>query len=119
MPEGQFTGDRARYVYESDDGTKYRLFLDTTLATAAGSGEGTPGTGLVADTPEAGAQNKPTKFKPRCVFWQGTLGGTLRRKALICGTTEAGLYTSKTPVILTIDGVTGVTTGRRGEQMSY
>lgn len=112
MPEGQFQGDRAKYVYVSDDGRSYRLNLDVTLATLAG-------TGLVADTETSGATNKPTNFKPRVVFWQGTLNQLLRRKELICGTNDAPLFASPTSQLLTVDGVVGVITGRRGETLTY
>lgn len=119
MPEGQYSGDRAKYVYTSDDGTLYRLNLDVTLATVQTSGDTPAGTELVPDTPGSGAVNKPTNFKPRVVHWQGTLDGAPKRKSIICGKPTTGMYASKTAQLMEIDGVVGVITGRRGEQLTY
>lgn len=119
MPEGQYSGDRAKYVYTSDDGTKYKLNLDVTLASVTTSGENAAGTELSADTPDSGAVNKPTNFKPRVVHWQGTLNGAVKRKSIVCGSPTSGMYASKTAQLMTIDGVVGVITGRRGEQLTY
>lgn len=114
MPEGQYTGQRKSYVYESDAGKKYILLLDSTLAELAG-------TDLVAATADnaATASPVPKKFKPRVVFWQGTLNNRTVRKALICGTVTSTLYAKDTSADLTIDGVAGSTTGRRGEKLSF
>ncbi len=111
MPEGQFSGDRAKYVYVSEDGTSYSLFLDVTLATL-------PNTGLVAQAPGDGSIPKPIGFKPRVVFWQGELGGRTVRKEIITST-DSTLYATSTRQLLEVDGVTGVTTGRRGEKLSF
>lgn len=114
MPQGQFLGSRAPYIYESDSGQQYLLLLDTTLATLAN-------TGLVAATATnaAGATPRPLRFKPRGVWWQSTTAGTPGRKFLICGDVTAGLYASQTSQAVTIDGIAGVTTGRVGEQLTY
>lgn len=114
MPEGQFTGTRSTYLYENDAGTQYVLTLDDTLATLAN-------TGLVAaTTANAGtATPAPKRFKPRVVFWQGTLNGNLVRKSLVCGDVTASLYATATSTSVTIDGIAGQTTGRRGEKLSY
>lgn len=114
MPEGQFTGARASYIYATDAGNEYLLTLDTTLATLAG-------TGLVAAT-TANAENAtpaPKRFKPRIVQWQGTLNNKIVRKRIVCGTVDAELYADTTAAGLTIDGVQGTTTGRRGEKLTY
>jgi hypothetical protein len=115
MAEGQYTGRRSAYLYTSDAGQQYLIRTDDTLATAAG-------TGLIAATTgnSAAAQSPPKRFKPRGVHWQGTLNGRIVRKFLICnGGNDASLYSSGIVINLTIDGVSGSTTGRRGEQQSY
>lgn len=116
MPEGQFTGSKARYIYVSDTGISYTLRRDETLGDIAGVGltEYDP-----ASPPTSFGGAKPSQLKPRGVYWEGTLGGTLRRKFLICGTTEATLYNSGARQALTIDGVAGFTTGRKGEQFTF
>lgn len=115
MAEGQFTGTRSQYVYTNDGGGKYVLLLDDTLATLTG-------TGLTAYDPAnpGGATPPPRRFKPRIVYWQGTQADfTTKRKALVCGTTSGTLYTSVASQTLTIDGVAGKTTGRRGEKLTF
>lgn len=114
MPEGQYSGQRKSYVYESDAGKKYLLLLDSTLASLAN-------TGLVEATTEnaAAATPAPKRFKPRVVFWQGTLNNRTVRKALVCGDVTATLYAKDTSQEITIDGVAGSTTGRRGEKLSF
>lgn len=114
MPEGQFSGTRSTYIYETDADTKYLLTLDDTLA-------GLANTQLVKATTAnaADATPPPKRFKPRVVFWQGTLDGGLVRKALVCGKASSTLYNKATSQSLTIDGVSGSTTGRRGEKLTF
>lgn len=114
MPEGQYSGQRKSYIYESDAGKKYILLLDSTLASLAN-------TGLVEATTEnaASATPVPKRFKPRVVFWQGTLNNRTVRKALVCGDVTATLYAKDISQDVTIDGVDGSTTGRRGEKLSF
>ncbi|HEX7762729.1 MAG TPA: hypothetical protein VF433_03870 [Cellvibrio sp.] len=115
MPEGQFTGSRDSYVYTSDTGNLYVLQLDETLGDLAGADldafdPANPGT----------ATPKPTRFSPRGVYWQATATGFEgKRKFIICGTTDATLYNSSVRQALTVDGVAGTTTGRRGEKQSF
>ena len=111
MPEGQFTGSRNDFEYISDSGTIYKLELDETNASIAALG-------LALSTPPSTAINKPTGFKPRVVFWQGLLGGVLKRKELVCNPTSTA-YQSDVAVAITVDGVDGVTTGRRGGKLSF
>ena len=111
MPEGQFTGTRSNYEYTGDDGTLYKLKLDDTLASITELG-------LTAAGPTSTAIPKPTGFKPRVVFWQGTLGGVLKRKELICASTST-LYATASSTALTVDGVAGTITGRRGEKLTF
>ena len=115
MAEGQFSGKRSAYLYNSDTGQQYLIRTDDTLAALAG-------TGLVAATTgnSAAAQNPPKRFKPRGVHWQGTLNGRIVRKFIITNAgNTATLYTGGIVINVTIDGVSGSTTGRRGEVQSY
>lgn len=115
MPEGQFTGSRAKYEYTADDERIYILTLDETLGDIAGAGLTKVGAGGAS----AGAQSKPSRFEPRGVYWQATATGFEgRRKFLTCAS-DSALYTATAGQALTIDGVAGVTTGRRGEQLTY
>lgn len=115
MPEGQFTGERKTYLYTPDSGDNtYLITTDATLGDLAGAGL------TEATTANVGtAQPAPKRFKPRVVFWQAELNGNRVRKAVICGTVDATLYDSDSPQALTIDGVAGSTTGRRGERLSF
>lgn len=115
MPEGQFTGERKTYLYTPDSGDNiYLITTDATLGDLAAAGL------TEATTANVGtAQPAPKRFKPRVVFWQGELNGNRVRKSIICGTVDATLYDSDSPQALTIDGVAGSTTGRRGERLSF
>ena len=110
MPEGQFSGQRAAYEYVSDDGSKYLLTLDVTLG-------GIGATGLTAASSGSTAVAKPDRFTPRVVFWQGILNGRTVRKELVCDA-DGTIYTNNSQA-LTIDGVAGTTTGRRGEKLTF
>lgn len=110
MPEGQFSGPRAAYEYTSDNGSTYLLTLDQTLG-------GLMGTGLTAATSGSTAVSAPRRFKPRVVFWQGVLNGNQVRKEIVCDA-DGTLYTD-TSQALTVDGVAGSTTGRRGEKLTF
>lgn len=115
MPEGQFTGKRSKYVYTDDRGEQVILKIDETLVI--------PTSALITYDPAVNttAESKPAGFKPRGVYWQVTAPGTLlgRRKFLVAGTPLAGIYASNVPQAFNIDGVAGITTGRRGEVLSY
>lgn len=111
MPEGQFSGSRAKYEYLSDSGTIFKLTLDETLGNIEAAG-------LTVALPTSTAVNKPTGFKPRVVFWQGTLNGDVKRKEIVCGRTST-LYATDASQALTVDGVAGVITGRRGEKLTF
>ena len=114
MAEGQYTGQRGKFVYTSDTGEQYVLTMDATLAAIAG-------TGLTVYDP-TGAEKlpgKPSRFKPRVVFWQGVLNNRTVRKQVICGTTDGALFSADGSGALAIDGVNGITTGRRGERITY
>lgn len=113
MAEGQYSGQRRPYLYISDSGEVIALLKDETLGDLAG-------TGLTrATTANIGtATPMPRRFTPRGVFWQGELNDKTVRKFLVCNATGT-LYQGNAPQALTIDGVAGITTGRRGEQQTF
>lgn len=114
MAEGQFTGSRSKYVYTMDGGQDVILTLDDTLAalstTLTAFNPASPGTAVPA----------PRRFKPRVVFWEGTAAGFEgKRKAIVVGDTSDTIYATQTGAALTVDGVAGRTTGRRGEKLTF
>lgn len=114
MGLGQFSGPRAKVTYTSDSGKVYVLTIDPDL-NIVGSGlvPYDPATDLTATTP-------PKGFKPRGVFWKGTaVGFTTARKFLICGVPAEDLYSADAPQTFSVDGVAGVTTGKKGEKLSF
>ncbi len=111
MPEGQYSGRRGNYVYTSDDGSDYIISTDRTLGSI-------PGADLQLATGGSDAVSPPKRFRPRIVYWQGELNDRIVRKKIICDNTSS-LYQDNNSVTLTIDGVAGFTTGRRGEKFSY
>lgn len=111
MAEGQYTGLRGNYEYTSDDGTEYIISTDRTLGAI-------PGADLQLATTGSAAVAAPRRFRPRVVYWQGELNDRTVRKKIICDSTST-LYQNNKSVALTIDGVAGFTTGRRGEKFSY
>lgn len=116
MPEGQFLGNRARFVYTDDAGAKLLLTLDVTLVFINSELEL-----YDPDNPPAGCLSAPgPRFRPRVVFWEATDAGFVgKRKELVAGTANAGLYATNLPDQFNVDGVTGSTTGRRGERRSF
>lgn len=113
MAEGQFLGQKDSYVYTSDNGTQFAIRRDRTLIL----GEAT-GLTLYAEGSEF-AFPLPRGFRMRGVYWQGLLDTRIVRKFLVCGTLDATLYATDSSTNLTIDGVPGVTTGKRGEKQAY
>lgn len=114
MPIGQFTGSRQTYIYVADDNNSYLLTMDETLGSIDGSGNTVATVANSAD-----ASNRPVRFEPRGVHWQATAAPIGARKFIVCGDRTDDLYTAETSQAVTIDGVAGVTTGRRGEQFTY
>lgn len=109
---GNLIGERAKYKYTMDDGTVIKLRLDKTLGDLAACG-------LSAVTTADNAGNKPTNFKPRVVYWQHVQAdGTINRKQLVCSA-ASDAFNSVDNFNITIDGLAGQTTGRRGEQISF
>lgn len=113
MAEGQFLGSKRTYIYVADDNRTYRILRDRTLGDLSG-------TALNPGTPGVQAGRLPRNFKPRGVYWQSNelQGRNYGRKFIICNR-DGTLYTSTDTVSLTIDGIPGQTTGRRGESASY
>lgn len=111
MAEGQFTGSKTKVVYTTDSGKSIILRVDDDLVVT--------NSGLTVydpASPPANVTGKFLRFKPRGVYWEATATGFEgRRKFLICGGNDATLYAADTPTTLTIDGVAGITTGKRGE----
>lgn len=115
-------GSRGKYKYTMDDGTVIKLRLDATY------GDLTPcGLSPVATADNAG--NKPSNFKPRVVFWipnadiaaadgQVARSRESLRRELVCAA-DSPAFTSKDQFSISIDGIAGQTTGRRGEQISF
>lgn len=113
MPEGQFLGPKASYVYTSDNGTQFVVLRDNDLAFPAL-------TGLELYTQDSGfAFSLPRRFRPRGVYWLGFNGTRAVRKFIICGSLDATLYATDNSQPLTIDGIAGFTTSRYGEQYQY
>jgi hypothetical protein len=111
MGLGQFTGSKVKVAYTSDNGAVYNMSVDADLITAAQS--------LPAATAGVGS-SKPLGIKLRGVHWKATGAGFEGSvKFLVCGSVDAPLYSSDAPQAVTIDGVTGITTGRRGETLSF
>lgn len=105
---GNTLGPRKRVAYTSDSGAIYNLDTDANLADASGLPAATPGTG----------SRKPSRFKPRCVFVDGSVGGVTVRKELVVNA-DSPLYDTDSSSTVTIDTVTFTTTGRRGETLSF
>lgn len=113
MAEGQYLGGKRTYLYVADDNNTYKILRDRTLGDIGGAD-------LEPATAAVPAGRLPRRFEPRGVHWQSTalVGRNYARKFIICNRTGT-LYTSEDSVPLTIDGIAGATTGRRGEVASY
>lgn len=114
MPTGAFAGERAKYIYTSDDGVAYLITTTKILGDLADNG-------LTAYDPTSpgAVQPPPKRFKYRHVYWESSGGPYVARKKLICGTSTCNLYKSNTNQDLTIDSQAGYTTGRVGEKLTY
>lgn len=119
---GNRLGPREKYVYFSENPTlAYIIETDQDLAVAGlGDGAAAP---VVFDpaNPPAGVTVTPApkNFRARTVFAQSTTDGA--RKNLIAFNANANLYaTTTSQAVPAIDtDSTFVTTGRRGEQLSF
>ena len=118
---GNKLGARARIVYNSEvTGTIYILQTDADFVVA--------GAGAAADAPvvfdpanpptlTGNVGSKPTRFEPRGVYLREV--GGVARKFIVCTDATADLYATATPTVVAIDGVDFITTGRRGETLSF
>lgn len=114
-------GPKKKYKYIMDDGTVIKLRLDATYGDLAA-------TGLSALTTADNAVNKPSNFTPRVVFWQsnptqddgagGTQENPVVRRSFVCAA-DSPAYTSVDQFSITVDGIEGQTTGRKGETVSF
>lgn len=104
---GNTLGRRAYFRYVSDSGTNYNILTDVDLGLAGGLVEAT-----------TGAPTLPQRFKVRGCYAEATVGGVKVRKFIPCAATAA-IYDTDVSVAVTIDGVNFVTTGRRGERVSF
>ena len=104
---GNTLGPRSYFVYPSDSGVNYNILTDDDNGLAGG---------LVKAT--AGNPRKPTGMKLRGVYVEGTVGGNLVRKFIACSPTAA-IYNTDISTAVTIDGTNFLTTGRKGEQLSF
>lgn len=111
-------GGKETYVYISDDGNTYALTTDTDLAI---SGLGAADAAPVVFDPDAEPANFrgpiPKRFRPRVVFAEADDDGA--RKELVAFDPTADLYQTSSRAAVEIDGQTGVTTGRRGEKLTF
>lgn len=105
---GNTLGPRAKVQYTSDTGDIYNITTDADLAAASGLPVAVQGTGSA----------KPTGFNLRGVYAQATIAGRLVRKFIPCDA-DATFYATNNSSNLTIDGTTFVTTGRKGESLSF
>lgn len=117
---GNRIGPREKYVYENEAGDNYIIETDIDLAVAGvGSAGAAPVVFDPANPPAGGASPAPKRFKPRGVYVESTTDGA--RKFLICFSNDGNLYAStQRTAVADIDGDgTFVTTGRRGEQLTF
>lgn len=119
---GNRLGPRVKIVYESEEtGVGYILETDADLV-VAGAGPGGAAPELYdPQSPPVGLTicPSPKRFKPRRVFAQSSTDGA--RKTIICSAASANLYaTSQSKAVPAIDGdSTFVTTGRKGEALTF
>lgn len=111
---GNTLGPRKKVKYTTDSGVDIRLSLDADKANLAGAGLSTAIVGTIP---------KPTGFKPRGVYVTGNVAAdgdpvNYVRKFIVCAA-DSSLYASDQPQAVTIDGVSFVTTGRRGESQRF
>lgn len=111
-------GSKQLYVYTADDGNTYSISTDTDLAIAGlGVGAAAPVVFDPANPPANFVGAAPKRFTPRTVFAEADDDGA--RKNLIAFNPTADLYQTTARQAVTIDGQTGITTGRRGEKLTF
>lgn len=119
---GNRVGSRNRYLYETEQaGILFIYTTDVDLALAGLGPGGAAPTVYDPANPPAGVTvcPAPANFSFRTVFAQSTTDGA--RKNLIAASATANLYaTNISQTVPDIDGdSTFVTTGRKGEQLSF
>lgn len=115
MPAG-IRGQSVKVRYTTDTGVNIALSVPKYIADI-------PGTGL--GTPDGTEGAKPARFKPRVVFWEAIVanvdptkpGQLIRRQ--IPFNAGALIIAANATVPVTVDGINGDTTGRRGEKLTY
>lgn len=114
MPEGQFTGKRAVYIYDDDQGNQYLITRDETNGDIAECGLTKGTTANIVGIPTI-----PARLKPRYVLWQGEIAGELKSKRLTCSRTSTA-FSAVGSTAFDVDGSTGgATSGRVGEKETF
>lgn len=118
---GNRLGPKNEYIYQTDvPGLIYIISRDADLALAGlGVGAAAPEQFDPANPPAGTVVQAPKNFRPRTVFAQSPSDGA--RKDLIAFSPTATLYVStQRTAVPAIDGdSTFVTTGRKGETLSF
>lgn len=119
---GNKLGSKSNYIYQTDiPDLVYVLQRDDDLVFAGlGAGAGAPAQFDPASPPAGKTVSlPPRRFEPRVLFIEDTADGA--RKDLICFDPTADLYvTQQRTAIPAIDGVnTFISTGRKGEKLSF
>ena len=108
MPlSGNRLGSKVAVVYTADNGSDYNMKIDADLVIV--------GSGLVAG---ATGSTPPKRFRPRGVHAQLIEGGRTYRKFFVCNA-GSPLYATNTPQVVTCDGASFTTTGRKGERQTF
>ena len=105
---GNRLGSKIKVEYKAENGATYVLRVDPDLVIS--------NSGL---NPGQNGGPPPKRWKPRGVYAQLEENGKIYRKFLIAGTVDATLYATNTPQVITIDGASFTTTGRRGEKQTF
>ena len=114
---GNLLGTRSKYVYTADDGKTYSVLTDDSLTVAGmGAAAAAPVEFDPASPPANYAGRFPRGARPRVVFVEDEDGN---RKSLIAFNPTATNYATNTPKTIAIDTVDFVSTGRRGETMTF
>lgn len=118
---GNRLGPKNEYIYQTDvTGLIYIISRDADLAVAGlGVGAAAPDVFDPENPPAGTVVGAPKNFTPRTVFCQSPTDGA--RKELIAFAPSANLYAStQRTSVPAIDGdATFVTTGRKGEKLSF
>lgn len=98
------------FDYVLDNGNTVQLVLSETLDTVSEL--------MINLTNESStAPSAPPRFEPRVVYWVEN-GGQNRRRELVCNAASP-LFQANTSMSLSLGGVAGRTTGKRGERLTF